>query len=366
MQELLGAAKDYPGEIMRKKSITMTDVARRAGVSISTVSRVVSRSINVSDHLRQQVEAAILELGYQPIRTGHRYVGAANIAVLIPNVSSPFFHRLVQGIQAICFEHGHTVQIFSSGDDPEKEMIHADELVERPEIKGVIFAGAWTWEHQEPILKLEAAGIPLCLINRYAPTLGADLLAVEREQGAYDAAAHLLQLGHTRIGCITGIPNAAIDPDRVDGFRRALADHRLNIDEDLLKETHLSAEGGRRAAIELLAEANRPTAILARTDRLAIGAMRAAWELSIDIPQDLSIIGYDDEPDARFTRPALTTIRQPQFEMGTRAATLLFERIDNPALPQRQVIVQPQLIVRETTVAPMTLTRPLEKAAAAP
>ena len=343
----------------------MTDVARHAGVSISTVSRVVSRSVNVSDHLRQQVEAAVIKLNYQPIRAASRYGAAVNIAVLVPNIGGPFFQRLVLGIQSVCFERGHSLQIYNSADDPEKEMIHAHELAAAARVKGVIFAGAWTWEHLEPILKLEAAGIPLCLINRYAPTVSADLLAVEREQGTYDAAAHLLGLGHTRIGCITGIPNAAIDPDRVDGFRRALADHRVDIDEDLVRATHLSAEGGHRAAIELLARANRPTAILARTDRLAIGAMRAAWELSLDIPHELSIIGYDDEPDARFMRPALTTIRQPQYEMGTRAAALLFERIDNPSLPQRQVIVQPQLIVRETTAAPMSVAQTLERAAVA-
>lgn len=350
---------------MRKKSITMTDVARRVGVSISTVSRVVNGSVNVSDQLRHQVEAAISELNYQPIRATSRYGAAANIAVLIPSISSPFFQNLIKGIQSVCIENGCILQIYNSDDDPEKEMIHAEELSSRVDIRGVIFAGAWTWDHQEPITNLQEAGVALCLINRFASGVHADLLEVEREQGTYDAAVHLLQLGHTRIGCISGIPNAAINPDLVAGFRRALSDYQIKIDEDLVLETRLSAQGGYRAGLELLARENRPTAILARTDRLAIGVMRAAWELSIDIPNDLSIIGYDDEPDARFTRPALTTVRQPQYEMGTRAAALLFERIDNPALPQRQVIVQPQLIVRETTTAPRAARRALERTAVA-
>ena len=236
-------------------------------------------------------------------------------------------------------------------------MIHAEELMARTDVNGVIFAGTWIWDHQEPILRLEEAGIAICLINRFAAGVRADLLEVEREQGTYDAAAHLLQLGHTRIGCITGIPNAAINPDLVAGFRRALSDYHIDIDEGLILATHLSAEGGYRAGLDLLARQNRPTAILARTDRLAIGAMRAAWDLAIDIPGDLSIIGYDDEPDARFTRPALTTIRQPQYEMGTRAATVLFERILNRDLPQRQVIVQPQLIERESTAPAKGMTQ---------
>ncbi len=363
MQELSAMKNGYPRKIMRKKSITMTDVARYADVSISTVSRVISGSVKVSDQLRQQVEAAISELNYHPIRAASHYGAAANVAVLVPNIGGPFFQRLIEGIQLICFEQGHTLQIYNSSDDPEKEMIHADELAAVATVRGVIFAGAWTWEHQEPILRLEGAGIPLCLINRCAPTIRGDLLEVEREQGTYDAARHLLQLGHTRIGCITGIPNAGIGRDQVAGFRRAMRDYQIEIDESLVMETQLSAEGGYRAGLELLARANPPTAILARTDRLAIGVMRAAWELSIDIPNDLSIIGYDDEPDAKFTRPALTTICQPQYEMGTRAATLLFERMQIPTLPQRQVIVQPQLIVRETTAAPAPVMRPLTETA---
>ena len=350
---------------MPSKAITMTDVARRAGVSISTVSRVLSGSVNVSGPLRQQVDAAIAELGYQPVRAGSGYSGTANIAVLIPNLGSTYFHSLIQGIQSVCFKHSHTLQIYSSGDDPEKEMIHAEAFVARRDVKGVIFAGTWIWDYQEPILRLERAGLPLCQINRFAPTVKADLLEVGREQGTYEAAAHLLQLGHTRIGCIAGIPNAATSPDQVPGFRRALRDYGIDIDESLVVETDLSADGGYRAGLKQLQGDDRPSAILARSDRLAIGVMRAAWDLAIDIPNDLSIVGYDDEPDAKYTRPALTTIRQPQYEMGTRAASLLFERIANPALPQRQVIVQPQLIVRETTAPPATQARPLQETAAA-
>ncbi len=349
---------------MPKKSITMTDVARHARVSTSTVSRVFSGSVNVSDHRRQQVEAAIAELNYQPIRMGSGQSEAASVAVLIPNTGSPFFHNLIHGIQSVCFEQGCTLQVYNSADDPEKEMIHADGIPGNKNIRGVIFAGAWLWDHEAPILKLEAAGIPLCLINRFAPTRRADLLEIERMQGTYEATAHLLQLGHSRVGCITGIPNAATRSDQVTGFRRALRDHGIQIDDGLILETHLSAAGGYRAGLELLNREDRPSAVLARTDRLAVGVMRAAWELGIHIPEQLSIIGYDDEPDARFMRPALTTIRQPQYEMGTRAAALLFERISNPALPQRQVIVQPQLIVRETT-APKTVTQPSTKAAIA-
>jgi len=340
---------------MPRKSVTMTDVACQAGVSISTVSRVINGSIKVSAHLRNQVEAAIEVLGYQRIHIETGYSSASSIAVMIPNINSPFFHSLIHGIQLTCFENGHTLQIYSSGDDPEKEMIHASELLLRSDIRGVIFAGAWTWEHQEPVLRLEESRLPICLINRFAPTLSADVLEVEREQGTYEATTHLLQLGHTHIGCVTGIPNADTISDKVTGFRRALHDYSIKIDEDLILETNLSAEGGYRAGLDLLTHEHRPTAIFARTDRLAIGVMRAAWELSIAIPDDLSIVGYDDEPDAKFLRPALTTVRQPQYEMGVRAALLLFERIRNQDLPPRQVIIQPKLIVRETTAPSKTI-----------
>ena len=121
------------------------------GVSISTVSRVVSGSVNVSEQMSRQVEAVISELGYQPIRMVSAYSEAAKIAVLIPNLSSTYFHSLIQGIQTVCFERGHTLQVYSSGDDPEKEMIHAEELLECTDVNAVIFAGTWIWDHQEPI-----------------------------------------------------------------------------------------------------------------------------------------------------------------------------------------------------------------------
>jgi DNA-binding LacI/PurR family transcriptional regulator len=139
----------------------------------------------------------------------------------------------------------------------------------------------------------------------------------------------------------------------VSGYRRSLKEHAIPLDETLIVETPFSVIGGYQAANMLLSSDSPPTAIFARSDRHALGVLHAANKLSIAVPDELSIVGHDDEPDAEFWNPPLTTIRQPQYEMGTKAATLLFERMNNHALPPRQAIIQPQLIIRETTAPPL-------------
>ena len=339
---------------MPKKDVTMTDVARRAGVSISTVSRVINGTVPVSDDLREQILVAIRESGYVPVRAN----GAINseqvstIAIIVPALTGPFFANIIRGIQNICFDNGHTAAIYSSDNDPEKEIIHVDELRLQPSVKGVIFVGTWTWEPYEHVMQLYEQGMLICLINRHIPDLPVDLVEVDKNQGVYDATSHLLALGHQRIGCIVGIPSSATVVDQVAGYRRALQEYGVTVDENLILETPLSAQGGYNAANTLLTTDNPPSAIFSRSDRHALGILRAAHDLSIVVPDQLSIVGHDDEPDAAFWNPPLTSIRQPQYEMGIKAATLLFERMKNPELPQRQAIIQPQLIVRKSTALP--------------
>ena len=184
------------------------------------------------------------------------------------------------------------------------------------------------------------------------PGLTVDLVEVDKHQGTYEAMSYLLSSEHTRIGCIVGISSGSVSSDPVSSYRRAMKDYGVAVDERLIVETQPSVQGGHRAAMTLLDCANPPTAIFAHSDRLALGVLRAARDLSITVPDELSVIGHDDEPDAMFWTPALTTIRQPQYEMGIKAATLLYERMENPNLPPRQVIIQPQLILRESTARP--------------
>lgn len=339
---------------MPTKSVTMADVAQRAKVSISTVSRVINGTIPVSDDLRRRVFAAIEALNYEPIRVSSTAAEGkiASIAVIVMNLRSPFFSEIISGIQDVCFQHGYTAVIFNSEGDQEKEIIHTNEIPYHSAIQGVIFSGIWAWEHHDHIVRLYERGMPVCMINRVLPNLPLDRVQVDQSIGTYEATTHLLNLGHRNIGVVMPKANAGVPaPDQLAGFRRAMKDYNVPVDKSLVIEVDFSTQGGYQAGMRLLRRSNRPTAIFARADRLALGVLRAAHDLKLSLPQDLSVVGYGDEPDARYWSPALTTIRQPQFEMGTQAAELLFERINNRGLPPRQTIFQPRLIERESTAA---------------
>lgn len=341
---------------MRERKVTITDVARAAGVSISTVSRVMNNSSPVSRELREQVQKAMADLGYQPniMAQSLRSNSMASIGVIIPDIRAPFYSMVVRGIEDVCFAHDHTVLLCNSDDDPEKEILYAEELFRR-QVDGIIFASSWGWEFSEPLEDLHRRGLPMALINRMAPELLIDMVLVDKNTGNYAATRHLLDLGHRVIGCITIRSGGGAVDEEMLGYRQALTRSRIAVDESLIiPAVPLPAEG-RLAAKKLLARNPRPTAIFTRSDTLAMGVIYAAWEMGIKVPEELSVIGYGDAINMEYLTPPLTTIRQPQYEMGSRAATALFERIARPDLPQRQTVIQPQLMVRGTTgPAPQT------------
>jgi len=335
---------------MAERKVTITDVARAAGVSISTVSRVINNSTPVSPDLREQVLCAVRELGYQPniLAQNLRNKSVAAIGVIIPDIRAPFFSMVVRGIEDVCFEHEHTVLLCNSDGDPEKEILYAEALYRR-QVDGIIFASAWGWDFSDHIEELYRRGMPLSFINRTLSNLAVDMVLVDKTIGNYQATRHLLDLGHRVIGCITMLSSGGATQEEVRGYRRALSEAGLAVDESLIiAATPVPAEG-RLAAQKLLAREPRPSAIFARSDSLAMGVLYAAWEMGIKVPDELSVVGYSDANLMEFLTPPLTTVRQPQYEMGARAATALFERIECNDLPQRQTIIQPQLIVRGTT-----------------
>ena len=338
---------------MARKPVTITDVARKARVSVSTVSRVINNSLPVSETLRKRVEKAMAELNYQPnlMARNLRRQSSAMIGVIIPNIRVPFFAEAVRGIEDYCFEQGFMVYLCNSDDDPEKEILYAEQL-HRMRVDGVIFVGAWGWEHLDHVRDLCRNDIPVCMINRPAEDLPVDLVLIDRRRGNYLATSHLVSLGHRRVGCIANLSQGGVGHEKLRGYRQALSEAGIPVREDMIIETTPFLTGGFEAAKRLLAIPHPPSAIFCRSDMLAIGAAHAAVELGLRIPQDLSLVGFGDIPFAQFYNPPLTTVRQPQYQMGAKAAAMLFERMKNRSLPQRQAIVEPRLIIRATTAEP--------------
>ena len=330
----------------------MRDVAERAGVSVTSVSHVINHTRRVSDDLRQRVLLAMEELGYQPnaLARSLRRKETHTLGVIVPNSADPFFGEVTRGVEDTCFERGYNIILCNSDSDLAKELHYSNVLSEK-RVDGILFlaAGGKSTEH---IHSLQNQGTPLVVVDRHVPDLTLDVVLVNNAWGGWLATRHLIDLGHRHIGCITGPSDLTLSAERVTGYRRALQEAGLSIDENLVVKGDFQFESGYRAALHFLGLRPPPTAIFANNDLMAVGVINAALKLGCAVPADLSVVGFDDVPLASFIYPLLTTVAQPKYDMGVVATTMLLERINNPDMPPRQTLLETQLIVRDSTAPP--------------
>jgi LacI family transcriptional regulator len=328
----------------------MQQVAERAGVSVTTVSHVINETRPVSDELRERVLAVVAELGYQPnvlarsLRRGETHT----IGAIIPDNANPFFAEVVRGVEDTSFEQGYSVILCNSDGDPDKELHYANVLVEK-RVDGILLIAAGVGP--EHILAWQKQHIPLVLIDRDIPDVSVDVVLTHNARGGWLAARHLIELGHQRIGCIAGPSDMTPSDERLAGYLEALRESGLSADETLVLRGDFQCQSGYQAGHQILSKDDPPTAIFACNDLMAMGAMRAALELGLRIPGDLSVMGFDDIPLASFINPPLTTIQQPKYEMGVLAASLLLERMQDPDMPPHKRTLETHLVVRESSGA---------------
>ncbi|HKU00844.1 MAG TPA: LacI family DNA-binding transcriptional regulator [Paraburkholderia sp.] len=331
---------------------TIKDVAAVAGVSFTTVSHVVNNSRPVSADVRAKVEQAIRDLNYVPsaVARSLKARSTATIGLVVPNGTNPYFAELARGVEDGCAQKGYCVFFCNSDDDPVKQRNYLRVLQEK-RIDGLIVASAG----DDAVLAatLGETREPIVVVDRNIEGLNADLVQIDHERGAWLATRHLLELGHSRIACITGPVSTAVAAMRMHGFLRAMAERGVEIAPGAIVEADFSGMGGYRAAAQLF-DTVRPSAIFAGNDMMGIGALRAAAERGLRVPADCSIIGFDDIELGNFTWPALSTVGQPARTLGEMAALTLIERIGaaaherNGAAVLRRVM-PPQLIQREST-----------------
>lgn len=330
----------------------MRDVAERAGVSVTSVSHVINHTRRVSDDLRERVLLAMDELGYQPnaLARSLRRKETHTLGVIVPNSADPFFGEVTRGVEDTCFEQGYSIILCNSDSDLAKELHYTNVLSEK-RVDGILFvaAGGKSTEH---IHSLKNQGTPLVVVDRHVPDLTLDVVLVNNAWGGWLATRHLIDLGHRRIGCITGPSDLTLSAERVTGYRRALQEAGLPVDESLIVKGDFQFESGYRAALYFLGLHPPPTAIFANNDLMAAGVINAALKLGCAVPADLSVVGFDDVPLASFVYPLLTTVAQPKYDMGVVAITMLLERLNNPDMPPRQTLLETQLIVRDSTAPP--------------
>jgi len=328
--------------------VTMNDVAERASVSVSTVSHVINGTRPVSEALRRRVRDAMDELGYRPNRLARslRMGETHTIGVIVPDSSNPFFAEVARGIEDTSFAQRYSVILCNSDGDLEKELFYTSVLTSK-QVDGILFVAAGV--STEHIRALQEDQVPVVVVDREIPEVSVDEVLTNNVHGGARVTRHLIDLGHRRIGCITGPSDVTPSADRVTGYRQALRDAGLPFDEGIVVKGDFQFEGGYRAAQQLLAVDDAPTAIFACNDLMAVGVIRAAREMGLRVPADLSVTGFDDVSLASFASPPLTTVAQPKYEMGVLATRLLFERMEDGGSPPRHRVLETRLIVRRST-----------------
>ena len=329
---------------------TMNDVARLASVSIATVSHVINGTRFVSAERVERVQAAMQELGYTPDATARSLrVGRTHtIGLVIPDTTNPFFAALARWIEEAGFESGYTTILANSDERPDREHRYVSTLVSK-RVDGLILAPS-RGDHGTLRKLLDDARMHVVVVDRDAALPNADVVLYDNAGGSYAATRHLIDLGHTCIGCIAGPADAASAAERVKGFRSAIADAGLELPQHAVVEADFHFSGGREATNRLLATKEPFTALFAANDLMAAGAVRALAERGISVPGEVSVIGFDDAPLAEMISPALTTMRQPLQDMAQAAMSLLLARItgSNGGSPTRRVLPT-SLVVREST-----------------
>lgn len=326
---------------------TIIDVAARAGVSTATVSRVLSQPERVAEPTRERVLAVVRALGYRPNVAARtlRTLRAAKILLTVPDISNPFFASIIRGAEEAARDAGYAVVVGDTRHDPEVEEQYA-EMLSRREVDGLIFLGHRLPASLAPLLAEQGAATPIVNGCEYSPDLGVPSVHIDNARASSDAVEHLIALGHRTIGVISGPEISPISRDRLAGALAAVRRHGLE-DELHVRVADYSAGAAFACAADLLAQG--ASALFCFSDEMAMGAISAVSHAGLNCPADVSVMGFDDLPLARFFQPALTTIAQPKAMIGRRTVELLVEILRGAHNPVRQATLDHELVVRGST-----------------
>lgn len=329
--------------------VTIRDIAKLSGVSYSTVSRALSGVDKVKDTTYVRVLEAAEHLGYVVNRQARSLAGGGHqvVGLLVHGLESDYFGQILKGVDEALAQANFEMMLFTTHRHKDKEINHATRMMSGL-TDGLLIVSPES--HQDYIRNLQEKAVPFVLVDVSAADEGVTVSATNAE-GAYDATCYLLALGHRRIGFITGNLNLPVAVHRLEGYRRALGAFALPFDDSLVCEGDFVQERGYEAALELLSREPRPTAIFASNDESAFGVLRAAEFLGVAVPDDLSVVGFDDLPMSKHITPKLTTVRQPIREMGNVAATLLLEQL-RYGQPAASVQLPTELVIRSSCAPP--------------
>ncbi len=332
------------------KRITIKDVAKEAGVSITIVSRVLSNYGSFSEESKSNVLKAVEKLNYKPdiVAQSLRTKKSKVIGVIVSDIVTFFFTTLVRGVEDLANQSNYSVILCNSDEDLIKEREYLSALYERG-VDGLIISPSPG--NDSYLKKLARGGTHIVLVDRKINGLRVPTVTVDNETGAYEAVSYLISLGHRRIGIIIGLKGTSTSEERLAGYERALKEHHLSQNPELIKAGDYRRERAKEATEEFLKMKNPPTALFVSNEPMTNGSLLALRENKVKIPEEMSIIGFDDPVWAPLTNPALTAVSQPSYSIGTLACQTLLKEIKGVArneTPLEDIMLKPKLIIRES------------------
>ncbi|ELK8293421.1 substrate-binding domain-containing protein [Vibrio cholerae] len=327
---------------------TMKDIARLAGVSTSTVSHVINKSRFVSDEIAERVNNAAQQLNYAPsaLARSLKMNRTKTIGMLVTTSTNPFFGEVVKGVERSCYHKGYNLILCNTEGDNQRMKASINTLLQK-RVDGLLLMCS-TLEGERLDVFDRYPDIPVVVMDWGPILFASDKIQDNSLQGGYMAAKHLIECGHKEIGCITGPLIRHQAQMRYEGYKRALAEAGIAINPDWIVESDFECEGGYQAFEKLYERGKLPSALFVSNDMMAMGVIQAASQRDLRVPDDLSLIGYDDVHIAKFMTPALTTIHQPKYRLGKAAVDTLLYRLENPDTTAQVVQLEPTLVVRNS------------------
>ncbi len=330
----------------------MKDIAKRCGVSITTVSRALRDKEEISKSTKKRILAVAKELDYTTNIPARVLAGGRSntIGLIVADNSNPYFAKLILGIEDVAKKNNFGVILYNTNEDPDLEM-QGHRMLNEKRVDGLLITSMKTGK--EPLISLQKKGIPFVLLNRYIEKLTTDWVRSDNVDGAYTITSLLCSLGHKRILHITGGEEISSVRERIIGYKKALSEYHIEFDSSLIYRCNLKLEGGYQCAKCAILELKPlPSAIFAYSDVIAVGVMKTLYENHLKVPDDIALVGYDNIEYSEFLEPSLTTVDQFAFEIGQKGMEILIEKISYPedrTWEEKQIIINPEIRIRESS-----------------
>ncbi|ARK28646.1 LacI family DNA-binding transcriptional regulator [Halalkalibacter krulwichiae] len=333
---------------------TINDVAKRAGVSKSSVSRVLNGNFEyMSEEMKNKILKAVEELNYRPnsVAQSLKKKSTQTIGIIISDISNPFWSEVLKGVQYECTRSGYGLMVSSSGEDAKVELENIITLKNK-QVDGLIINT--TGRNMDLFNQLEDEMYSFVFLDRFNDDLKTDTVIVNNILGAKQSVQYLIDQGHKRIATLLyPVENKSPRIDRLEGYKQALSENNIPIDEDLIKICSQKSESGIKATKALLSLPNRPTAIFSTNTLLNLEVLRGVREVGLNVPKDVSLFGYDDYPWVPLLDPPLSTVAQPAYQMGAKATALLINRMKRKRKTKPRIVqLDPELKIRSSCLPP--------------